>query len=235
MRFQFFIEASFIVDIKGWYVSWKRHYFFFFLVVFFQKGGLPFCGAVHTWCTGTSAWVSAHRVVFTLWVPYTVWLCRIVTPCQTRYWNMSLAARTKQWTAWNLQKLCAQRDPVPIFVPEFYRGYLKKGCVRVSAQRVSYLGRPCLGTKCSESCKMDRSSDLLRNTWPAYTFKFVITEKTLKRQEYLVASVNSLQSIQAWQETRLIFLITFFSSMLFCFPMNVFDLANFDFKCGPLF
>ncbi|CAH3192459.1 unnamed protein product [Porites evermanni] len=83
---------------------------------------------------------------------------------------MSLAARTKQWTARNLQKLCAQRDPVPIFVPEFYRGYLKKGCVHVSAQRVPYLGRPCLGTKCSESCKMDRSSDLLRNTWPAYTF-----------------------------------------------------------------
>ena len=45
-----------------------------------------------------------------------------------------------------------------------------------------------------------------------------------------MASVNSLQSIQAWQETRLIFLSTFFSTMLFCFPMNVFDLANFDFK-----
>ena len=45
-----------------------------------------------------------------------------------------------------------------------------------------------------------------------------------------MASVNSLQSIQARQETRLIFLSTFFSTMLFCFPMNVFDLANFDFK-----
>ncbi|CAH3046824.1 unnamed protein product [Porites evermanni] len=76
---------------------------------------------------------------------------------------MSLAARTKQWTARNLQKLCAQRDPVPIFEPEFYRGYLKTGCVHVSAQRVPYLGRPCLGTKCSESCKIDRSSDLLRH------------------------------------------------------------------------
>ena len=72
MRFQFFIEASLIVDTKGWYVSWKRHHFFFLLVVLFQKGGLPFCGAVYTWCTGTSAWVSAHSVVFTLWVPYTV-------------------------------------------------------------------------------------------------------------------------------------------------------------------
>ena len=28
---------------------------------------------------------------------------------------MSLAARTKQWTARNLQKLFAQRDPVPTF------------------------------------------------------------------------------------------------------------------------
>ena len=45
-----------------------------------------------------------------------------------------------------------------------------------------------------------------------------------------MATVNSLQSIQAWQETRLIFLSTFFSTMLFCFRMNVFDLANFDFK-----
>ena len=71
MRFQFFIEASFIVDtIKGWYVSWKRHYFFFFLVVLFQKCGLLFCGAVHTWCLGTTAWISAQNgVVFTLWVP----------------------------------------------------------------------------------------------------------------------------------------------------------------------
>ena len=160
MRFQFFIEASFIVDTKGWYVSWKRHYFFFFLVVLFQKCGL------------LQLFISAHSVVFTLWVPYTVWLCRIVTPCQTPYWNMSLAARTKQWTARNLKKLCAQRDLVPIFVPEFYRGYLKKGCVHISAQRVPYLGRPCLGTKCSESCKIDRSSDLLRNTWPAYAIKF---------------------------------------------------------------
>ena len=71
MRFYFFIGASFKVDtIKGWYVSWKRHYFFFFLVVLFQKCGLSFCGAVHTWCLGTTAWISAQNgVVFTLWVP----------------------------------------------------------------------------------------------------------------------------------------------------------------------
>ena len=69
---------------------------------------------------------------------------------------MSLAARTKQWTAArNLQKLCAHRDPVPTFVPEykvetlysgtdtvpeFERGHLKKECVHISAQRVPYLG-----------------------------------------------------------------------------------------------
>ena len=55
---------------------------------------------------------------------------------------MSLVATTKQCTAWNLQKLCADRDPVPTFVPknkvetlylgtstvpEFYSGYLKNG------------------------------------------------------------------------------------------------------------
>ena len=32
---------------------------------------------------------------------------------------MRLAARTKQLTARNLQKLCAHRDPVPTFVPEY--------------------------------------------------------------------------------------------------------------------
>ena len=44
-----------------------------------------------------------------------------------------------------------------------------------------------------------------------------------------MASVNSLQSIQAWQETRSIFLSTFFFYKiikLFFFPMYVFDLAE---------
>ena len=31
---------------------------------------------------------------------------------------MSLVVTTKQYTAWNLQKLCADRDPVPTFVAE---------------------------------------------------------------------------------------------------------------------
>ena len=114
----------------------------------------------------------------------------IVTPCQTLYWNMSLAARTKQWTARNLQKLCAQRDPVPIFVPKFYRGYLKKGCVDISAQRVPYLGRQGPSNKCSERCKIDRSSDLLRNTWPAYAFKFDYNKNTL-RLFFLIILGNS--------------------------------------------
>ena len=42
-----------------------------------------------------------------------------ILPCQMPLWNMSLAARTKQWTARNLQKLCAHRDPVLTFVPEY--------------------------------------------------------------------------------------------------------------------
>ena len=32
---------------------------------------------------------------------------------------MRLAARTKQLTVQNLQKLCAHRDQVPTFVPEY--------------------------------------------------------------------------------------------------------------------
>ena len=54
---------------------------------------------------------------------------------------------TKQCTAWNLQKFCANRDPVPTFVaenkvktlylgpgtvPEFKRGYLKKWFVHIT-------------------------------------------------------------------------------------------------------
>ena len=44
-----------------------------------------------------------------------------------------------------------------------------------------------------------------------------------------MARVNSLQSIQAWQETRSIFLSTFFSTILlilFWFPKYVFYLAE---------
>ena len=40
----------------------------------------------------------------------------LCSPCQTPFWNMCLAARTKQWTAWNLQKLCAHWDPAPTSV-----------------------------------------------------------------------------------------------------------------------
>ena len=42
-----------------------------------------------------------------------------ISPCQTPFWNMSLAPRTKQWTTRILQKLCAHRDSVPTFVPEY--------------------------------------------------------------------------------------------------------------------
>ena len=132
-----------------------------------------------------------HKMVLCSHFEYPIYATvYIVTPCQTLYWNMSLAARTKQWTARNLQKLCAQRDPVPIFVPKFYRGYLKKGCVDISAQRVPYLGRQGPGNKCSERCKIDRSSDLLRNTWPAYAFKFDYNKNTL-RLFFLIILGNS--------------------------------------------
>ena len=46
---------------------------------------------------------------------------------------MSLAARTKQWTARNLQKLCAKRDPVPTFVPEYKVETLYSGTGTVPA------------------------------------------------------------------------------------------------------
>ena len=68
-----------------------------------------------------------------------------------------------------LPKRCARRDQVPYFepehkvsslysgtvtVPEFQRGYLKKGCVHISAQQVPNSRAPCPGTKC-ERCLTD--------------------------------------------------------------------------------
>ena len=78
-----------------------------------------------------------------------------------------MAATTKQWTARNLQKLCAQRDPVPTFVPEYKVetlacsrapapcpnssvGTRKKGVF--TSVPSEYRNRaPCPGTKC-ERC-----------------------------------------------------------------------------------
>ena len=57
---------------------------------------------VHTWST---------------WY-VTVYIVTPFSPCQTPFWNMSLVVTTERWTAQNLQKLCADRDPVPTFVPE---------------------------------------------------------------------------------------------------------------------
>ena len=78
-------------------------------------------GAVHTWCSGADVWVPAQNgVVITPQVPG-MWLC-------TKLLHFALsdailkheliAARTKQYTGQNLQKLCAHRDPVPTSVPE---------------------------------------------------------------------------------------------------------------------
>ena len=68
---------------------------------------------------------------------------------QTLFWNMSLAPRTKQWTAQNLQKLCAQEPGAhvcarvqglaPAPCPKSF-WYLKIACVHISAQRVPYFG-----------------------------------------------------------------------------------------------
>ena len=60
---------------------------------------------------------------------------------------MILAARTKQWTARNSYKNrvhTGTQYKVETWysgtrtMPEFWRGYLKKGCVHISAQRVAY-------------------------------------------------------------------------------------------------
>ena len=128
MRFQFFIEASFIVDtIKGWYVSWKKHYSFFFIVVLFQKCGLSFCGAVHTWCLGTTAWISAQNgVVFTLWVP-DICDCVHSYALSDSILKHELSSENKAVDCPELTKIvCTEGSGTP-FVPESIVGTWKKG------------------------------------------------------------------------------------------------------------
>ena len=63
-----------------------------------------------------------HKMVLCSHLGYLIYDCvhiYSILPCQMPLWNMSLAARTKQWTAPNLQKLCAHRDPVLTFVPKY--------------------------------------------------------------------------------------------------------------------
>ena len=63
-----------------------------------------------------------HKMLLCSHFEYPIYDCvhsYSILPCQMPLWNMSLAARTKQWTARNLQKLCAHRYPVLTSVPEY--------------------------------------------------------------------------------------------------------------------
>ena len=67
-------------------------------------------------CLVTSTkWCCVHTLSTQYVTVYIVTPFRLV---RLPFWNMSLGVRTKQLTAWNLQKLCADRDPVPTFVPK---------------------------------------------------------------------------------------------------------------------
>ena len=93
--------------------------------------------------TGTK-WCCVHtlRTQFV-----TVYIVTPFRPVRRHFENELLVVRTKQRTARNLQKLCAHRNLVPTFVPdykvetlwsstgtvpEFWRGHLKKGGVHIS-------------------------------------------------------------------------------------------------------
>ena len=87
-----------------------------------------------------------HKMVFTPWVhSYSI------SHCHTPFSNISLAASKKvvdyprtnrkgmhTWCLCPLLVLTLYLDTGA--VPEFYRGYLKKRCVHISAQRVPYSG-----------------------------------------------------------------------------------------------
>ena len=92
-------------------------------------------GAVHTWCSGTSAWVLAQNgVVFTTWLP-NMWLCFALSDAILKH---ELSGENKAvWTARKLQKLtCAHRDPVSTFAPEYRVETLCSGTRTVLDKRV---------------------------------------------------------------------------------------------------
>ena len=76
-----------------------------------------------------------HKMVFGSHFEYLIYDCGhsySILPCQMSLWNMSLAARTKQWAAGNLQKLCVHRDPVLTFVPEYKVTQAQAPCLNSS-------------------------------------------------------------------------------------------------------
>ena len=77
-----------------------------------------------------------------------------ISPCQTPFWNMNWVARTKQWTARNLQKLlhtgtrvhfCVRAQDRDLALEHRHRARilarvcLEKECVHIGAQWVPYL------------------------------------------------------------------------------------------------
>ena len=60
-----------------------------------------------------------HKMVLCSHLEYPICDCvhiKSISPSQTPYWNMSLVASTKQWTAPELtKKRCAHRQPVPLY------------------------------------------------------------------------------------------------------------------------
>ena len=76
-----------------------------------------------------------HKMLLCSHFEYLIYDCvhsYSILPCQMPLWNMSLAARTKQWTAPNLQKLCVHRDPVLTSVPEYKVTQAQAPCLNSS-------------------------------------------------------------------------------------------------------
>ena len=76
-----------------------------------------------------------HKMLLCSHFEYLIYDCvhsYSILPCQMPLWNMSLAARTKQWTAPNLQKLCVHRDLVLTSVPEYKVTQAQAPCLNSS-------------------------------------------------------------------------------------------------------
>ena len=83
-------------------------------------------GCVHTWCPSTSTWAPAQNgAVFRHWAP-----------------DISLPSSVPEYKVETLYSGMGT-------VPEFWRGYLKKWCVHISAHQESFSGTKSEHSLCS--------------------------------------------------------------------------------------
>lgn len=114
------------------------------------------------WIATFGAWVLAQNgaCVYTLRTQYvSVYIIYSLSPCQTPFWNASLAGSTEQWIVLELATMMRTQDPVPTLVvlasggdyscsPTRSLAQLWPHCLNSGVPSEYRTGAPCLGTQC---------------------------------------------------------------------------------------